>query len=409
MRKYGKNYLALLNAYKNNQYAGASLEGSSRSRKTWDSIYFLLHLTSRHLKGKKIIITRETFNSFRTTLYDDFKRCFDLWSISHPFGKKDTVTQFDLFGNVIHLMGADDPNKFEGVGSDIFWMNEVLDQPHTVFDQLEQRCRMFFWTDYNPKALEHWYYDATDNRQDILKLHTTFRNNPYISDGEERKILSYEPWHPDDYHLPPNKRRPHSINVPAGTADEYRWNVYGLGLRSAREGSILKNWEMGQFDENLPFIYGQDFGTKDPDAFIKVAVDRTKMRIYVKEEIYQTGLSTNDLAELMWNCYVKNKLIIGDSAAKRTIQDLKGKGFNIKPVIKTPIVDGLKAMMDWRIIVHPGSNNIKKELVDYVWLDKKGEVPIDENNHAIDAIRYAFITLVKPLPTFKGHKAMKSK
>ena len=389
-----RNLLELVHAF-DKKYSGCVLEGGSRSGKTWSVIDFLIWICTIVEKhgGAKIIITRETFNSFKTTLYDDFNRRMKYYpAIVSPFIGKQNVSQFEMNGNIIHLMGADDPDKFDGVGCDYFWMNEALDQPHEVFDQLEQRCKKFWMIDFNPKALTHWVYQSTDYREDIHKFHSTQLMNPYISKAEKRKILSYEPT-PE--------------NTLAGTADEYRWKVYGLGLRSQREGAIFKNWEIGKFDETLPYGYGQDFGTRDPDAFIKVAIDRTKMIIYVKELIYQNSLSTNELADLMWKHYEEEKMIVADTSAARTIKDLRKRGFNIVDFVKTPVVDGIKAMQDYKIIVAPNSPNIQQELVDYVWMDKKAEMPIDKNNHAMDAIRYYFTKVVKAEPVFKGHTIMK--
>ena len=53
-------------------------------------------------------------------------------------------------------------------------------------------------------------------------------------------------------------------------------------------------------------------------------------------------------------------------------------------------------MQSYKIIVDPNSHNIKKELNNYIWNDKKSDTPVDDYNHAIDAIRYAFTYLTKP-------------
>lgn len=46
-------------------------------------------------------------------------------------------------------------------------------------------------------------------------------------------------------------------------------------------------------------------------------------------------------------------------------------------------------MSQYEIIVDPESIDIGKEFNNYVWNDKKSSTPIDDWNHAIDAIRYA--------------------
>jgi len=45
-------------------------------------------------------------------------------------------------------------------------------------------------------------------------------------------------------------------------------------------------------------------------------------------------------------------------------------------------------MQDYELIVEPNSNNIAKELNNYVYLDKGSKLYLDDYNHIIDAIRY---------------------
>lgn len=46
-------------------------------------------------------------------------------------------------------------------------------------------------------------------------------------------------------------------------------------------------------------------------------------------------------------------------------------------------------MQDYELIISPDSINIVKEINNYVWHDKKSQTPIDDYNHALDAIGYA--------------------
>jgi hypothetical protein len=118
---------------------------------------------------------------------------------------------------------------FAGVSCDYFYMNEVLDIARSAFDASEQRCRKFWWADYNPKYTEHWMYDNVIPRPDVSYLKTTFLDNPHISQTELNKILSYEPTHPEDRHLAEELRRPHPTNITNGTADKFNWAVFGCG------------------------------------------------------------------------------------------------------------------------------------------------------------------------------------
>ena len=85
-------------------------------------------------------------------------------------------------------------------------------------------------------------------------------------------------------------------------------------------------------------------------------------------------------------------MIIGDSAEPRLIYELSKNGINIKESVKGPgsVSAGLLSMQDWTIVVHPESYNLKKGLNNYIWLDKGSKLVIDDYNHLIDPMRYAF-------------------
>jgi PBSX family phage terminase large subunit len=226
---------------------GAVLEGSSRSGKTWSSVDFIIFEASKPGVRHTFNIVKETYNSFKTTIYEDFNRRLPDFGIQSPFESAKEVSSFFLFGSKINLMGADKSSTKHGVGSDFTWINESLDVGKPVFDQLEMRCRRFWWMDYNPKVTDHYVYNQVCNRDDVAFLKTTFLDNPFISKTEKDKILGYED-------TPRNRAN--------GTVDTYMWDVYGMGKRAARIGLIFPNitW-IDRFPENVDHVvYGMDFG-----------------------------------------------------------------------------------------------------------------------------------------------------
>ena len=357
---------------------GAVLVGSSRSGKTWSGIDFIIWLCAYAEKSCTINIVRDTYNSFKTTLYDDFNRRLPMFGIKSPFADVKEVSTFWLYKNKINLIGGDKPSKFLGAGCDYLFINEAIPNVEKkLFDQAEMRCRKFWWIDSNPSASDHWVLGLRE-RDDVSYLKTTFRDNPNISKNEKSKILSYDP---DNIE-----------NVRQGTADEYMWKVYGLGLEAEREGLIIRNWEVGEFDESLPFVYGMDFGyVSDPTTLVKCAFDKKRRTLYVEELLYKTGLSTDQIAEDIGEFIQDRSLIVADSAEPRLIDELYYKNFNILAAKKGPdsVRLGISKITNVKIVVTERSYNLQKELKNYVWHEKKSNTPIDEHNHLIDAIRYA--------------------
>ena len=68
-----KNFKHLVLSNQNN-LRGAVLEGGSRSGKSFAGVHFIIYLCSISEKKLVINIIRETYQSFKTTLWDDFAK-----------------------------------------------------------------------------------------------------------------------------------------------------------------------------------------------------------------------------------------------------------------------------------------------------------------------------------------------
>ena len=154
---------------------------------------------------------------------------------------------------------------------------------------------------------------------------------------------------------------------------------------------IFTNWSIGKYQEELSFGYGLDFGWSiDPDALIKVAVDKKKQTIYAKQLLYKTGQSNAMLIKELRKHVKEQDIIIADSAEGRLINEIRLHGFNIKPTKKKQgsVKEGIRIVQDYHIVVDEDSIDLIKELNNYKWHDKRSETPIDAYNHLLDALRY---------------------
>jgi hypothetical protein len=175
-----------------------------------------------------------------------------------------------------------------------------------------------------------------------------------------------------------------------------------IHCREIKEIKVVREYEAEVFDltienEHNYFANGILVHNCDPDSLIKVAIDKKRKLIYAQEVLYKTGNSTEQLIQLLrTNVQPSNSLIVADSADPRTITDLRIKNLNAIPATKGPdsVRNGIKRIQDYEIIVTPDSLNLIKELRNYVWHDKRSEMPVDAFNHQIDPLRYAFDKLV---------------
>lgn len=398
---YNPNLLFLHECFDKGK-SGASLRGSARSGKTWSGTDFTIWWGST-FTNHTINILRVTHKSFDTTLYEDFNRRFPAFGLSPPFQDNKTVVNFKLFDNQVNFLGAENENVVMGVGSDLLWFNESIDIPGGVFDQMEMRCRKYWFGDYNPRTTQSYLYDKVETREDVGYLATTFLDNPYISPNERRKILGYEPTHPDDRQLIPSKRRPHPTNIKAGTADDYMWNVYGLGLPSSPEGLIFQhvNW-IKEFPENIDEIYfGVDFGWENnPTAIVKVG--RSGRDLYLEKLFYQPTASYNQL-EPMLKSLPKgfHNGMVGDpgGGGAGMISEARRHGFRIHAAYKPAgsILYGISVLKKFRLHIVDSPEfrkeqaNYKRRIVNGVKLDD----PVDAFNDLWDATRYVAFTFLR--------------
>lgn len=371
MKKANPNYIYLKEHVKDQRVT--LLQGSTRSGKTYSVIYYLIWFCMKYKDaGIEIDIVRDTFTALKSTAWKDFKDVLmkhDLYNEKHH-NKTDHI--YNLFGNVITYYGADNPQKIHGRARDILWVNEAHQFPSNTVDQLFPRTRHRIICDYNPAlGIDHWLDKYIE---DFPPLITTYNDNPHLTKSQVLEIESRK-------------------------KDLYWWTIYGTGKRAARQGVIFRDWEIGAFDESLPYIYGLDFGYEpDPSAFVRLAIDKKKKIIYIDELMYQTRLSTNSLYKNISKLIKRNKdLIIADSAEKREIIELNRLGLNVVPAVKgaDSVRNGLRSMLDYKIVITKDSPNLKKELSNYIWNDSKSDTPIDDFNHLIDAARYAFTRLNK--------------
>ena len=256
-----------------------------------------------------------------------------------------------------------------------FWLNwqEVI-RP-TLTDTKGEA--MFIST---PKGFNHFYdlFNLEAKDSDFKSFHATTYDNPNIPKEEVDKAKQE-------------------------LTDDRFHQEYMADFRKS-EGLVFKEFNRAFHiykdepdKEWVKFFGGHDFGTTNPCASISVKKDRD-VRYYVPYEFYKTGLTDSEQADyvagLKWDeCYP-------DPESPSGIMEMKRRGVNVREVIKNKdsIKNGVNLMKELfksnRLKIHESCLNLIWELETYSYPDKRPghneeENPIDENNHAIDALRYA--------------------
>jgi len=353
-------------------------KGGTRSSKTYSILQLLFLIASWSKKSLVIHVVSHSTPHLKDGAITDFEHILKDANVDVESIRVQNPNTYKIQNSIIKFIGFDKAGKALGAARDILFVNEANEMKWSVVHQLFTRTKDQIFIDYNPAA-EYWLNtEGVDKYEDAIVLHSTFLDNhDNITDSQINDLLKAKEKHDEEI-----KR---DVN---GYWYNY-WRVYGLGLEGAISGSIFNNWKLGEFDDNLPFGYCIDFGYKDPFTCTKVAVDQKTMTIYVEQIIYKSELSPNDIIKLMNALGISKKaFIVADSADPTQIRGLAQEGFNIVPAKKEKVIIGIRDLQNYTIIICGESPDIEKEHRNYVWLDKRGEVPIDDWNHYFDPLRY---------------------
>lgn len=263
--------------------------------------------------------------------------------------------------------------------SDVAWRKLL---PTVRFDGAE------IWISYNPESPE----SATHRR--------------FVQDKPENCIVTTvnwqdNPWFPD---ILDQQRREDQVKRP----DTYDHVWEGAFLTITDAQVFRGKFEQRDFTPgdlwDGPY-YGMDFGfAQDPTTAVKCWVYDGDL--YVEREAGKIGLELDDTAEFIAKRLhgIEQYAIRADSARPESISYLKRHGLpKIQGVKKWQgsVEDGVEFMKSFRkIIIHPTCSSTEREFRLYSYkVDRlSGDilpVIVDDNNHYIDAIRYALAPMIR--------------
>ena len=397
---YNKIYRAYLNDTRRTQiFYGGSASGKS---------VFLAQRAVRDLMlgGRNYLIVRQVGRTLRGSVFMEMLKVIDMWDCDSLFN----VNKSDMLitcknGYQAIFAGLDDVAKLKsltpakGAITDI-WVEEATEIERNSLKELIKRQRggsdkiaKRVTLSFNPIFQTHWIYNeyfasrgwASDQKlleeDDLLILKTTYKDNAFLT-ADDIADLENE-------------------------SDSYFYNVYTLGNWGVLGHVIFTNWKMVDMNDEHGDYYlpeeqrtnrkhGLDFGyASDPAAVPMTHYERAKKRIWVYDEIYETGLTNPQLADLLIP-KIGADYITADSSEPKSIVELISKGLNVGGAKKgkDSVLFGIQWLQQQEILVDVSCVNMRNELQTYKWKEDAGgnslPVPVDRNNHLIDALRYAY-------------------
>ncbi|SDJ76734.1 PBSX family phage terminase large subunit [Paenibacillus naphthalenovorans] len=381
------------------------VKGGRGSKKSVTSaLWHIYHMMRMPLAN--MLVIRKTFNTHKDSTWAQLKWAANRLGVSHlwQFKKSPLEAVYKPTGQKILFRGLDDPMSITSITVDTgylcwVWVEEayqILNEDD--FDKVDMSIRGELPEGYfkqltltfNPWNEKHWlkrrFFDAEN--PNTLALTTTYKCNEFLGD-DDRALFEWM-----------REQKPK------------RHRVEGEGNWGIAEGAIYENWREEEFDwlqiAKLPgykAIFGLDFGyTNDPSAFVAALVNKSLKKLYIFDEHYEHAMKNNEIAEMIKRKGYAKERIIADSSEPKSIDEIRGYGIHrIRPADKGPdsVNTGIQYLQQYEIIVHKfRCPNVSMELSSYVWdQDKSGRFlnrPIDDFNHALDALRYAMEQIRKP-------------
>ena len=287
-------------------------------------------------------------------------------------------SEYNLSGNLVEFISLDQPQKIRGRKRDLAFLNEANELFWEDWQQIVFRTTGRIILDYNPSDSFHWIYDKVVPRDDCDFQQTTYKDNKFLDDSIKMEIERLK------------------------DTDEDYWRIYGLGERGSSRATIFQFGIVSEPYGELLSI-GLDFGfTNDPTALVKVY--KRGNELIFEELLYHTNLTNQDISQKFEELELNRlDVIYADSAEPKSIEELHRMRWNVKPTVKgaDSIMAGIDMLKRYELKVTAKSLNLIKEFQNYKWIeDKNGNLlnkPVDNYNHAIDAIRYAvYNKLSKP-------------
>jgi phage terminase large subunit len=374
MFKTNELYLANLNATEDliiNQ-------GGTSSSKTYSILQALFSIAIR--ERCDILVVGQSIPNLKVGALKDaidiVANSEQLQQLVVSFNKTDRIYDF-VSGSTMHFKSFQDFQDAKSGKRDYSFFNEVNGIPKPIFDEIYLRTRKRTWVDYNPNE-EFWIHDYI-GKEGVKFLRTWHEHNPFLSQKIRDKIEGLK------------------------EIDEDLWKVYARGMTGKIEGLVFRKWKQAtDVPEGAEYIgSGLDFGfTNDPSA--SVDVYKSDGNLYVKESLYRTGLTNQDLAKEL----DRTNRYVCDSAEPKSIEELRRAGLKVEPANKgkDSINSSIDILKQYQIYLI--GENLVKEFKSYKWkVDKKTNnptnEPVDFMNHLIDALRYVALNRIA---NKRGHR-----
>lgn len=295
-------------------------------------------------------------------------------------------------GFTIYFRSLDDPDSIEGITADAVWLDEAGKMKRQAWVNALGRVSktggrilltttpynlQFVYTDiYKPwkeKDVEHGYNDI-----DVIQFSSpTNKYFPKESYEQGKRLLSTAEF---------ERRYNGSFTRLKGLVYDDIFDIAG----DFKEGVLID--ELPEFEY---IVGGIDWGYEDPAVLIGVGVS-TEGHVYVMDEFYRSKLDVTEFRRMAQDFRLGNKVgyYYADKSRPENVKFFNSGGIPTNKA-NNDINWGISIIRSLikakKLHIHTRCVNLLEEFRSYQMEedDAKKELPVDENNHALDALRYA--------------------
>lgn len=368
------------------------VKGSRASKKSKTAALFYIWGIMKW-KQANLLVIRKSYRSLKDSCYTELKWAIARLGVENWFYCKENPLEitYKPTGQKIYFRGLDDPLKVTSITVETgslcwMWIEEAYEiMKEDDFNLLDEsirgeaeNCFKQITFTFNPWNEHHWlkkrFFDDPDD--ETLAITTNYLCNEWLDEADLKVFETMKRNNPR------------------------RYAVAGLGGWGIVEGLVYENWKEESFTldqvKRCKSAFGLDFGfTNDPSAFFVGFLDLENKKLFVWDEFYETGLSNKKIFEKITSMGYGKARVVADSAEPKSIAELDSLGLSVKGAKKgrDSVNNGIQWIQDLEIIIHPRCTNFLTEISNYTWdKDKFGNklnVPVDDFNHLMDAMRYA--------------------
>ena len=388
-----------------------AVKGSRRSKKSKTMALWVIYHMMKH-SGANTLVVRKTYRTLKDSCFTELKWAIKRLGVEHLWQVKESPLEMTYVptGQKIYFRGLDDPLKITSIAVEVgvlcwMWIEEAYeitseDDFDTLAESMLGDCPDDLWKQitltFNPWSDRTWikarFFDADD--PEVLAITTNYRCNEWLSPADRKVFEDMKVKNPRRFRVAGDG----DWGVIDGLVYE-NWKEQHFTLISKKQYDSMPEEKRPQhpvFREGLDSAFGLDFGyTNDPTALFCGFLSLSEKKLYVWDELYKKGLSNRAIHTEVTKMGYAKESITGDSAEPKSIDELKGLGLRIQGAKKgkDSVNNGIQWIQDLEIIIHPRCVNFLLEISTYQWkkdkFDKKLNEPEDDNNHLMDAMRYA--------------------